>query len=69
MKPNLLSPTSRRPRTRVARCQHSNLAEFERSGLSAAAFAQPHHVAWSLHFTFSEEMSVLCKSNWELRWG
>ena len=46
MKPNFLSPTVRRSRTTSAR-RHQLLAEFDRSGLSAAAFAQQHHLAYT----------------------
>ncbi len=44
LKPILLSPTARRSRTPSAGRQQL-LAEFDRSGLSAAAFAQQHHIA------------------------
>jgi hypothetical protein len=46
MKPILLSPTARRSRTTSARRQQL-LAEFDRSGLSAAAFTQQHHIAYT----------------------
>jgi hypothetical protein len=46
MKPIFLSRTARRSRTSVTRRQHL-LAEFERSGLSAAAFAQQHHIPYT----------------------
>ncbi|MBI3870529.1 MAG: hypothetical protein HY299_18535 [Verrucomicrobia bacterium] len=41
MKPSLLSPTARRSRTTSAQRQRL-LAEFDRSGLSAPAFAREH---------------------------
>lgn len=46
MKPNLLSPPARRSRTTSARRQQL-LAEFDRSELSAAAFAQQRHIAYT----------------------
>jgi hypothetical protein len=46
MKPIHLSPTARRSRTTSARRQQL-LTEFDRSGLSAAAFAQQHHLAYT----------------------
>lgn len=46
MKPTLPPLTSRRSRSTPARRQQW-LGQFDRSGLSAAAFARKHHIAYS----------------------